>query len=158
MEDQHGYILHHRVMRKEVDVDVAVPMVEGTLEKFREFNECSFDKGFWSPENRGRLSLLLDYLVLPKKGKLSRADKAREGSEKFAEGRRKHSAVESGIAALENQGLDRCLDHGIEGFESYVALAVLGRNFQKLGADLQAKALKRVRRKTPNKGGLKRAA
>jgi len=42
----------------------------------------------------------------------------------FAEGRRKHSAVESGIAALENQGLDRCFDHGVEGFECYVALAV----------------------------------
>jgi len=158
MEDQHGFILHHRVMQNEVDVDVAVPMVEDTLEKFPELVRCSFDKGFWNPENLKLLSRLLDFVVLPKKGKLSNSDKQRQGSEEFAEGRRKHSAVESGIAALENQGLDICRDHGIEGFECYVALAVLGRNFQKLGAGLQAKALKRARRKRPDKGGWKQAA
>jgi len=158
MEDENGFILHHRVMQKEEDVDVAVAMVKATLEKFPEFDGCSFDKGFWCPENQTALSRLLNWLVLPKKGKRSRADKEREGNESFAEGRRKHSAVESAIAALENQGLDRCLDHGVAGFENYVALAVLGRNFQKLGGVLQAKALKRARRKRPNGGGLKKAA
>jgi len=63
----------------------------------------------------------------------------RENSDAFKHSRRKHSAVESGINALEVHGLDRCLDHGIEGFRRYVALAVVPRNIQKLGAELQKK-------------------
>jgi len=39
-----------------------------------------------------------------------------ENSEAFKAARRKHSAVESSINALENHGLDRCPDHGIKGF------------------------------------------
>ncbi|MDY6990946.1 MAG: hypothetical protein SWQ30_23130, partial [Thermodesulfobacteriota bacterium] len=38
-------------------------------------------------------------------------DKEIEHSEEFIKSRRKHSAVESSINALENHGLDRCLDH-----------------------------------------------
>jgi IS5 family transposase len=29
--------------------------------------------------------------------------------------------------------LDKCLDHGIDGFKRYVALAVVSRNIQKIG-------------------------
>lgn len=56
-----------------------------------------------------------------------------EQSEEFVESRRKHSAIESSINALENHRLDRCLDHGLDGFERYVALSVLARNIQILG-------------------------
>ena len=147
LEDQYGFILQHRVMEKEVDVNVAVPMVKDTLEDFPELNGCSFDKGYWSQDNRKKLDELLDHLVLPKKGKLSVDDKKREYSDEFVYYRHKHSAVESGINALENHGLDRCPDHGIGGFKRYVALAVLGRNLQKVGAVLQARELKSLRRK-----------
>ena len=159
VEDQYGFILNHRVMEKEVDVDVAVAMVEGVLNSFSEFNGCSYDKGFWSPENKKTLDKLLDHLVLPKKGKLSDDDKEREHSDEFIHYRHKHSAVESGINALENHGLDYCPDHGLHGFKRYVSLAVLGRNLQKVGAILRAKELKkRKRKKTPDSGGLKKAA
>jgi hypothetical protein len=47
----------------------------------------------------------------------------------FARLRRRHSAVESAINAL-----DRCPDHGIDGFKRYVALAVVARNIHRLGA------------------------
>lgn len=159
LEGQYGFILHHRVMEKEVDVDVAVPMVKDALENFSELNGCSYDKGFWSPDNRKKLDELLDHLVLPKKGKLSANDKEREYSDEFIYYRHRHSAVESGINALENHGLDRCLDHGIDGFKRYVALAVLGRNLQKVGAVLQAKELKKLKRKkSADSGGLKKVA
>jgi IS5 family transposase len=52
----------------------------------------------------------------------------------------KHSAVESAINALEVHGLDRCPDHGIEGFKRYVALSVVARNLQRIGAILTDKA------------------
>jgi len=87
-------------------------------------------------------------VVLPRKGKLSLKAKEIEHSESFIEARQKHSAVESAINALENHALDRCPDHGIIGFKRYVALAVLARNIQILGAKIQQKALKRlIRRK-----------
>jgi len=78
-------------------------------------------------------------VVLPKKGKLSKKDKRIEHSEEFIESRRKHSAVESAINALENHALDRWSDHGLDGFKRYVALAVLARNIQILGAKVRQK-------------------
>ncbi len=87
------------------------------------------------------LGRVLDGVILPKKGKLSEKDKEREHSEEFVDARRKHSAVESAINALENHGLDRCRDHGIHGFKRYVSLAILARNIQIIGHIEQQKAL-----------------
>jgi len=146
LTDNDGFILHHQVMEKQTDDKVAVPMIETTQADFPELNGCSFDKGFHSPANKQDLSERLDKLVLPKKGKLSAADKQVEFSEEFVHTRRKHSAIESAINALENHGLDRCPDHGIDGFKRYVALAVLARNIQMLGHLIQQKERKRRKR------------
>ncbi len=134
MEDSHGFILHHQVMQKETDDKVAVRMVKDTQEQFPAFKACSFDKGFHSLDNQRRLNESLDQVVLPKKGKLSKADKEREYADEFVQARKQHSAVESAINALQVHGLDKCLDHGIDGVERYAALAVLSRNIQKVGA------------------------
>lgn len=146
VKDQYNFILHHRVMQNETDDKVAVSMVRETQERHSDFRSCSFDKGFHSPENQKELAELLDKSVLPRKGKLSAINKEIENSEGFKSARRKHSAVESSINALENHGLDRCPDHGIEGFKRYVALAVLARNIQILGDLLQKKEIKKLRR------------
>ena len=143
IEDQHGFILHHRVMQNETDDQVAVAMVEQAKEYHPSLISCSFDKGFHSPANQKDLLEHLDFVVLPRKGRLSQNDKKREYSEEFIRARHQHSAVESAINALEVHGLDRCLDHGVEGFEKYVALAVLGRNIQQLGLKLRQQELDR---------------
>ncbi len=96
---------------------------------------------------RRQLTNILDYVVLPKKGRLSAKDKEIQQSEEFVESRRKHSAVESSINALENHGLDRCLDYGLHGFKRYVALSVLARNIQILGHLIQQKEQKRHTRR-----------
>jgi len=139
MEDQYGYILHHRVMEGETDKTVAVPMVKETQARFPGLKQCSFDEGFYTRANQKDLRVLLDVSVLPQKGRLSAEEEAFESSEVFVAGRRQHAAVESAINALEVHGLDRCPDHGIDGFERYVALAVLARNIQNLGARLKKK-------------------
>lgn len=133
MEDSHGFILHSQVMQKTTDDKVAVTMVEATKAQFPSFNACSFDKGFHSPGNQKELQTLMDQVVLPKKGRLSKADQEREYAPEFVQAKKQHSAVESAINALEVHGLDKCPDHGIDAFERYVALAVLSRNIQKLG-------------------------
>ena len=146
LEDQYGFILHYQVMEKQTDDKVTVAMVKEAKKKFPGLSMCSFDKGFYTPMNKEELKKLLDKVILPKKGKLSSSDKEVEYSEEFIQARRKHSAVESAINALENHGLDRCPDNGIAGFKRYVALAVLARNIQILGNIVQQKALKRQRR------------
>ena len=133
MEDTHGFILHHRVMQKETDDKIALKMVEAAQINFPGLNACSFDKGFHSPENQRQLKEKLEHVVLPKKGRLSSADKLREYDEDFVQAKRQHSAVESAINALQVHGLNKCPDHGIDGFERYAALAVLSRNIQKIG-------------------------
>ena len=147
LKDQYGFILHHQVMEQQTDEKVAVAMAQGAKDRFPNLVGCSFDKGFYSPANKGDLGNILDYVILPKKGRLSVKDKEIEHSEEFVKSRRKHSAVESSINALENHGLDRCLDHGLHGFKRYVALSVLARNIQILGHLLQQKELKRQKRR-----------
>ena len=66
----------------------------------------------------------------------------------FVNARRAHSAVESAINRLEVQGLDRCPDHGIDGFKRYVALAVVTRNIHRIGAILAQRELTRLQRAT----------
>lgn len=147
MECQYGFLLHHRVMEKEQDVDIAVSMVTATKDRFPEFNQCSYDKGFHSPDNQLQLADKLDRVVLPKKGRLSKNEQERESDDEFKRAKRQHSAVESAINALEVHGLDRCPDHGIDGFKRYVSLAVVARNIQKLGAVLHQKEKDAERRR-----------
>ena len=92
LEDQYQFILHHQVMWQETDDKVAVSMVAQAQQRYPEIKQCSFDKGFHSPENQRQLGELLDHVVLPKKGRLSAADKAREHSDTFQQARYQHSA------------------------------------------------------------------
>ena len=59
VKDQYNFILHHRVMQNETDDKVAVPIIEETQSRFPEFINCSFDKGFHSPDNQKELAILL---------------------------------------------------------------------------------------------------
>jgi hypothetical protein len=147
VEDQYQFILHYRVMEQETDEQVAVVMAQEAKQRFSDLNRCSYDKGFHSPTNRVQLEQILDKVVLPRKGKFSVADKEREHSPEFVQARYQHSAVESAINAVENHGLDRCFDHGLEGFKRYVGLAVVARNIQILGHILQQRELKRLQKR-----------
>jgi IS5 family transposase len=155
VEDQQGFILHHQVMEKTTDDRIAVAIVQETKGRFPELSSVSFDKGFHSPQNQADLKEILDRVVLPKKGKLSKTDQTREQDPEFIHLRRKHSAVESAINALEVHGLDQCPDHGIDGFTRYVALAVVARNVQRLGAVLRKQEQEEEKRK---RGPYKKAA
>ena len=147
LKDQYGFILYHQVLEQQTDDKVAVEMAQGAKDRFPNLAGCSFDRGFYSPNNKRQLGNILGYVILPKKGRLSAKDKQIEQSEEFIKSRRKHSGVESSINALENHGLDRCLDHGLHGFKRYVALSVLARNIQILGHLIQQKELRRQKRR-----------
>jgi transposase, IS5 family len=147
LEDQHQFILHHQVMEKTTDEQMAVPMVVQAKKRFPTLNACSFDKGFHSPCNQIALKEHLELVALPRKGKLSQQAREVEHAPEFIKARRAHSAVESAINALEVHGLDKCLDHGIAGFKRYVALAVVTRNIHRIGDILWQREQEREKRK-----------
>jgi len=146
-EDQYGFILTHRVMERETDDQIAVPLVEDIAKHYPAVKSVSMDKGFHSPENQRRLAEVIEFPVVPKKGKCSQERLEHEHSERFVRLRHRHSAVESAINALEIHGLDMCPDHGIDGFKRYVALAVVGRNLHRLGAILLEQEAEQERRR-----------
>jgi IS5 family transposase len=146
-EDQHGFILSHRVMEKITDDQVTIPMVQDIQARFSPVRSASLDKGFHSKANQTALAEIVPFPVMPKKGKRSQTELEREHDPEFIYLRHRHSAVESAINALEVHGLDMCPDHGIAGFKTYVALAVVGRNLHRLGAILLAQEAETERRK-----------
>ncbi len=101
LEDQHGFLLHHRILWEGSDVDHAVPMIREAQARFPDL--CSFDRGFHSP--RIALDELLDALL--KKGKPGRAE--REAETTFREMRRQHPVVGSAINNLGQRDMDRVL-------------------------------------------------
>lgn len=147
IKDQFGFILDHEVMETTSDVDIAVPLTKRTKEKFNALSSCSYDKGYYSPSNREELNKIIDLPVMPKKGRLNLEDKQIQNSKEFIKLRKKHSAVESAINGLEHSGLDKCPDHGIDGFKRYVSLSILARNLQTIGKLIQEKELKKKKRK-----------
>jgi len=134
-------------MERTTDDKIAIQIIDGTQTRFPQLRAISMDKGFHSPDNQKQLKERLECVVLPKKGRLSQADKERESDPEFTHLRRQHSAVESAINALEVHGLDKCPDHGIEGFKRYVSLAIVARNIQRLGAVLRQQAQEKEQRK-----------
>jgi hypothetical protein len=47
---------------------------------------------------------------------------------------------------LKNHGLERCPDHGLQGFKRYVGMTVVARNIQIIGHIIQQKELKRLQK------------
>ena len=146
IEDQYQFILHHKILWEDEDVDVAVPMVQEAQVLYPELRACSFDRGFHSRDNRVHLDALLDVNALPRKGYLSKADREREEEESFAAARRAHPAIESAINGLEHRGLDRVRSHGADGFARTVALSVLAANLHRIGLLLQKRERRRQQR------------
>lgn len=136
VEDRYRFILHHQVMEKITDDQVAIALIDATRARFPKLRSISMENGCHSKANQAHLANVVAMPVLPKKGKCNQAEAAHEQNPEFIRLRRRHSAVESAINALEAHGLDRCPDHGIDGFRRYVAFAVLGRNLHRVGAIL----------------------
>ena len=157
--DQYHFILGYRVMEKEKDA----PQVNALLERLgktfpgKTIYSHSFDKGFYSKNNYAALEQAgTEHVILPKRGKLNKAEKEREHTVEFKALRNQHSAVESNINMLEHHGMDRCPDKGIAHYRRYVGLSVLAYNLHILGnhllaAERKKEAAKNNRKKCPFK-------
>lgn len=144
--DQHHLIQDYDVPLGQADVDQSVAVADRLLGRYGEGSlaSMSFDKGFTRAEDRALLSLYIPDVVMPKRGKKTTEEAARESEKKFVALRRAHSAVESDINALEHHGLNRCLDVGLQGYLRYVGFGVLAFNLHQIGRELLEQQRARV--------------
>jgi len=147
VEDEFGFIIGYYIGEKQTDDKIAIPLLSSVKEAFPLLRGCSFDKGFYTPDNKKRLRETLEQLTLPKKGKRNPEEQKEETAEEFQKARKQHSAVESAIASLQNHGFKKCKDKEIEGFERHIALTILAFNIHKLGAIIQKREQKSAARK-----------
>lgn len=142
--DQYGLILDYKVMDQPVDNKETLPLADRLFKRYGEgsIESISFDKGFSVEEDRRLLELYIPNVIMPKRGRLSQADRDRESHKKFKILRCKHSAVESNINGLEHHGLNRCPDKGLSGFQRYTGFGVLAYNLHKIGNRLLEKRRK----------------
>lgn len=142
---QYDFIVDYKVLEKQRDQ----AQVKESIERIKKnypgvvIRSSSYDKGFYTKENFQFVSKEATTAVMPKKGKLNKEEKQREGKEEFKLLRNKHSAVESNINMLEHHGLNRCMDKGIDSFKRYVGLSILAYNLHILGNYLKEEEKKR---------------
>ena len=104
--------------------------------------QASADRGLYSPDNEAYAKEKgVKRVVLPKRGHKSEKRRAYEAQSWFKRGRRFQAGVEGRISVLKRKhSLDRCLDHGDEGFEKWVGWGVIAGNLAVIGRTLAAKA------------------
>lgn len=133
--DQYNLIVDYQILDKEQDRQMVKKLAERLLER-NDIKSWSFDKGYWTKENKELLSKDVDQVIMPKLGKRNKQEEQEETSRPFKKLKNKHSAIESNINELENRGLDRCPDRSLEHYKRYIALGVTAYNLKKIGKQL----------------------
>ncbi len=85
-------------------------------------------------------------MALPKKGRPTANERAREQTPEFAAARQQHPAIESAINRLEHHGLQRIRSFGADGFARMVGLSIIAANLVRLGRLLRDKERTRLER------------
>ena len=138
--DQYGMIHDYKIMFGADEAAEVAPLADRLIAKLGQENisSFSFDRGFSSIENRELLEFTMPDtdIIMPKKGKLSAADKERQSQKSWRKLANRHSAVESNINSLEHHGLNRCPDKGYQAYAQYAGLGVLAYNLHKIGNHL----------------------
>lgn len=100
--------------------------------------QASGDRGLYSPKNEIYAQEQgVKRIILPKPGHKSDARRKHEAQPWFRRGRRFHNGVEGRISVLKRKhGLDRCLNHGEEGFQRWVGWGVIANNLTLMGRKL----------------------
>jgi len=143
--DQFNLIVDYQIMEHRADSKIVPELAQRMFSQYQ-VESWSFDKGYWHKNNKALLSEKVEWLVLPKKGKLNAEEAEHQGTPVFKKLRNKHSAVESNINELEHRGLNRCPDRGYSNFKRYVGLAVCAFNLRKSSvASSQKGRLKRLK-------------
>lgn len=105
-----------------------------------EIEKASFDRGFYTPENKPMLQSIVGQVSLCPRHPGQYAAQLSTETASDQSLRHHHSGIESAIGGLQRgNGLQRCRDRSELGVERYLGLAVLGRNMHVLGKLLMAR-------------------
>lgn len=118
-----------------------VPALDHHIEQFGHPPwQASADRGLYSPANETYAQRKgVKRVILPKPGRKDDARHRYEQQAWFTHGRHFHAGVEGRISVLKRKHqLDRCLDHGENGFDTWVGWGVIANNLTRIGATLAA--------------------
>lgn len=135
--DRFQLIVDYCIMNHRSDSETVIEMADRLAPYFK-IGSWSFDRGYWHPDNRALLELVVPDVIMPKKGKCNREEYEREHQKKFIKLRKLHSAVESNIHSLETRGLSRCPDRSESHFNRYIAWGICAYNLCCIGRKLIA--------------------
>lgn len=98
-------------------------------------DQASADRGVSSAPNEQYASDKgVKRVILPKAGYKSHKRRQHEKQPWFRRGRRYHAGVEGRISVLKRKhGLDRCLNHGLDGFQRWVGWGIIANNLTIIG-------------------------
>lgn len=145
--DQNNFIVFHKLIADIPDKYFTIEVAQKLKSKYDDsLVSLSFDKGFSSKEIITELETIIPNAIIKQKGKPSKARKEVERSKEFKELNNKHSAVESNINQLGNNGLHKCRDKGEKNYTKYVSLGVLSYNLHRLGNLIKKNRLKKNRK------------
>jgi IS5 family transposase len=104
-------------------------------------DQVSGDRGLYSAANEALAkSMGIRRVILPKPGYRSAERKQYEHQPWFRRGRHYHAGVEGRISVLKRRyGLDRCRNHGEDGFERWVGWGLVAHNLWTIGMTLTAR-------------------
>ena len=120
-----------------------LPSLDHHLECFGKVpKQASADRGVHSSENeRQAQERGVQRVILPQPGRRSEERRQHEKQAWFVRGRRWHVGVEGRISVLKRcHELDRCRDHGQDGFDKWVGWGVIAANLRTIGRKVVAKA------------------
>jgi hypothetical protein len=135
--DRYHLIVDRQTMEDQSDSEIVIALSD-RLTSIYNVGSWSFDKGYWHPDNRALLEMVIPQVVMPRKGKCPKEESEREHQKGFKKLRHRHSAIESNIHSLETRGLSRCPDRGKAHFYRYVGWAVCAYNLCCIGRKLQS--------------------
>ena len=132
-----GIVTHYRILDGNPNDETQwEPSLAAHVERFgKPPEQASADRGLYSaPNEQFAKDLGIRHVVLPKRGYKSKQRREHESQEWFVEGRKWHAGVEGRISVLKRaHGLERCLNHGLPGFERWIGWSVIAGNLAVMG-------------------------
>jgi hypothetical protein len=135
VEDAAGFVCHYRVLdNAESEEEIIVGEMATLKGRLPGVKSASFDSGFHTPANQEELGRMIPVVCIPLPGAKQAKKQAEQASASFAEARRAHPGIEALIGVLQRgNGMKRCRDRTLLGYQRYVGIAILGHNLHTLG-------------------------
>lgn len=132
-----GIVSDYRILAgNPADSDQWQPAIDHHIKQFGKAPfQASADRGVTSAPNEAYAQQHgVKRVILPTAGYKSERRRQHERLSWFRRGRRYHAGIEGRISILKRKhGLNRCLNHGLDGFERWVGLGIIAHNLTIIG-------------------------